>query len=537
MITLCIMTLAVAPVDKLPITGLGPARVESNLCVYHYRVSTVSPRCQTFVDQALGYYASYVWMEAARNFETALIHDPECAFAWLGLHRSLEKWSKPRTPKSEAILALAGSLVHPALPSRYTKSPRDHALEQAKALMSKASHRESLLITAKLQEKGLWPNTPDAERKRKAIATLDELLTLYDDDQEGWFARAQIAEGSNAAVPFYKALLRINPLHPAANHELVHHYENIKRPALGWQYAEKYMESSPGIPHAWHMQAHLAMRIGKWQQTTDWSWRAIELERAYHAALNVKPAEDHQYSHHLETLTRSLVHDGRFTEAKIIRAEAERNKYAYRPEWIRMAITLEDWKDAETLTAELRKSDKQAGAYYAALIALARGDLTQAKAEFDALQGGKPAKKEEKKPDLRQCEIQGRIACISGDGENGLKLLKQAVERTKDDYQHHAWGNGATLMEAWGEAALDCGNAAEADEAFQEALAHDAGSVRGALGMWALCTRLGRTAEAERYLALAKRCWSRAEVRDFERLKSQFARKAQNVSLGGISDD
>ena len=51
-------------------------------------------------------------------------------------------------------------------------------------------------------------------------------------------------------------------------------------------------------------------------------------------------------------------------------------------------------------------------------------------------------------------------------------------------------------MESWGVGALEAGNAVDAEEAFQEALAHDAGSVRGALGLWALCDRLGRTEEA-----------------------------------------
>src|SRR6201999_2884425 len=114
-------------------------------------------------------------------------------------------------------------------------------------------------------------------------------------------------------------LLRINPLHPGANHELVHFYENFKRPALGWQYAEKYIESSPGIPHPFHMQAHLATRIGRWQKTSDRSARAIERERAYHKEMGVDPREDQQYQHHLEILLVSLIHDGRFTEGRAIR--------------------------------------------------------------------------------------------------------------------------------------------------------------------------------------------------------------------------
>ena len=79
--------------------------------------------------------------------------------------------------------------------------------------------------------------------------TIDELLTLYDDDQEAWFARAKLSENAGdrtAAVPFYKALLRINPVHPGASHELVHYYELSKRPALGWPYQPLPAEDTQG---------------------------------------------------------------------------------------------------------------------------------------------------------------------------------------------------------------------------------------------------------------------------------------------------
>jgi tetratricopeptide (TPR) repeat protein len=284
------------------------------------------------------------------------------------------------------------------------------------------------------------------------------------------------------------------------------------------------MESSPGIPHALHMQAHLATRIGKWEHTTDWSAKAVELEKAYHASLNVKPGEDHQFQHHLETLTRSLVHDGRFAEAKKIKEEAIGYKYYFRPEWIRMAIAQEDWKEAEKQAIELRGKDKSAGAYWAAIIALNRGDVSKAKVELDALKPAKD-KKDNKINEVRQWEIEGRVLCANREAEKGLKLLKQCVDKTKNDYRHHAWGNGAVLMEAWGEAALECGNASDASEAFQEALAHDSGSVRGALGMWALCDKDGRSEEAERYLKLAKKCWCRADEIDFQRIKDAMMKK------------
>src|SRR5262245_14793457 len=80
--------------DKLPLSGLPPARVLPDLCGLKYRVSTASPECQALFDQGLGFYYSYVWMEAARSFETAARHDPDCAMAWWGLSRALEKWGR-----------------------------------------------------------------------------------------------------------------------------------------------------------------------------------------------------------------------------------------------------------------------------------------------------------------------------------------------------------------------------------------------------------------------------------------------------------
>jgi Tfp pilus assembly protein PilF len=114
--------------------------------------------------------------------------------------------------------------------------------------------------------------------------------------------------------------------------------------------------------------------------------------------------------------------------------------------------------------------------------------------------------------EFRLWETQGLYLCRTGDPDGGLKLLARAVDRSKNDYGHHSWGNGAYYMETWGTAALQCGKNDVAEEAFLEALAHDPGSVRGALGLEVLCRRQGRTDEAARYADLAHRCWRRAEV-------------------------
>jgi tetratricopeptide (TPR) repeat protein len=480
---------------RMPMTGLAPAKIVPNLCLVRYRISTTSPECQAFFDQGLGYYYSYVWMEASRSFETAALLDPHCPLAWWGLSRALDHWGK----RDQATRAL----VH------------------ADQLKENASHREQQLILASMQEKGQAPGAGDGEaRKQKAIATIDNMIALYDDDEEAWYFRAQLAGGAGlfggqtSAVPFYKALLRLNPLHPGANHELVHFYENIRRPALGWTYAENYIKSSPGIPHPFHMQAHLATRLGRWDKTSDRSARAIELERAYHRDMNVRPSEDSQYAHHLEILLLSLTHDGRFAEARAIREEASRAGQKLWIPWFRLHLAERDWDQSARVIAEHRKaakSDKTTPSYLAAVLYLKKGETARALPEIEVLQNAFRNHKNDKTLEFRLWETQGLYMCQTGSPDAGLKLLARAVEKTKDDYRHHAWGNGAYYMEAWGIAALQAKRPAVAEEAFLEALAHDPGSVRAALGLQVLCEQQGRTEEAHRYADLARRCWGRAQ--------------------------
>jgi tetratricopeptide (TPR) repeat protein len=484
------------PAEKMPITGLAPAKHFPNNCLLKYRVTTSSPHCQAFFDQGLGYFYSYVWMEAARSFETATVHDPNCALAWWGLSRALERWGRGKA---------------------------NDMAQKAHDLREHASHREQQLIITRMQEKGLLPGVGDQERRRQAaIATLDKMLAMYDDDEEAWYYRAQLSGGaglfggSESSVPFYKALLRINPLHPGATHELVHFYEKFQRPALGWKYSEDYIKSSPGIPHPWHMQAHLATRLGRWDKASSSSLKAAENQRAYHREQGVSPSEDWQFSHHLEILTLSLIHDGRYREARQIKKECWDLGYRHWEAWFRLALGERDWDEALKIAEQFRKSDKQKASYFAALVFLSQGDSCRATAEVEVLLEAQKQRRNDRTLELRMCEVQGLLLCQSGAGEAGLKMIARCVEKTKDDYGHHAWGNGAYYMEVWGLAALLAGKPETAEEAFLEALAHDSGSLKAALGLQVLCEQLGRSDEARQYADLARRYWKHAEVRSFD---------------------
>lgn len=480
----------------MPITGLPPAKITPNLCLLDYRITTKAPLAQEHFNQGLGYWYSYVWMEAARSFETATLLDPDCAMAWWGLSRAQERWGRGDANKS---------------------------LQKAYDLRMNAAYPEQQLILARMQEKGLVPGVGDGEaRKKAAINTLDSLLAVHDDDQEAWYYRAQLAGGSGlfggtaGSVPFYKALLAVNPLHPGANHELVHFYENFQRPALGWSYSENYIKSSPGIPHSWHMQSHLATRLGRWDRSSNSSTRAIQVQRAYHASMNVKPTEDHQFSHHLETLMGSLTHDGRFREARALKAECEGYGFKHPIPWFRLHLAEREYDEALKIAEDFRKRDKITASYLAALVYLAQDDAARAAPQVEVLAEAYRTGKKNKQLELRFWETQGLLLCLTGGVDGGLQMLFKTVEKTKDDYSHHAWGNGAYYMEAWGLAALKAGRFDVAEEAFLEALAHDSGSVKAAMGMQLLCASQGRTEESQQFAELARRFWKNAEVRTFD---------------------
>src|SRR5207244_6296050 len=195
----------------------------------------------------------------------------------------------------------------------------------------------------------------------------------------------------------------------------------------------------------------------------------------------------------------------------------------------------QDWVDAEKIAQEYRKSDKTTAAYLAARLYLAKGEVARAGPEVEDLQQAFQQNKDNRQLEYRLWETQGQLMCMTGAVDQGLGLLAKAVDRSKTDYSHHSWGNGAYFMEIWGAMALQAGKADIAEEAFLEALAHDPGSVHGALGMQILCERQGRAEEARRYAELAHHDWRKAEVRSLDAelaaLQKRFTPKAQSAQI------
>jgi hypothetical protein len=168
--------------------------------------------------------------------------------------------------------------------------------------------------------------------------------------------------------------------------------------------------------------------------------------------------------------------------------------------------------------------------YLAALMALDRGDVGAATPLVAALQ--ELVKTHRYAEIYNVIEVRARLLMASGHVDEGFELFKTTAARAVSDAALHSFGQGGYFPEAWGEQALAYGRLDDAALAFGEALAHDHGSIVGALGMQVVCELQGRAEAAQDYAVMARRLWKDADVgaleRQLERLRA-FGRKGHKT--------
>jgi len=498
-----------------PTTASPPPPLVEGLGKLSHPITTKSPAAQAHYEQGLRCWHAYVTpmrnkVGAGANFLHATTLDPECAMAYWGLSLCVQQ-GDVMTPIAAASRAQELAFKNGTDKERRFCSARvlelesDLAFANYRRLLGAA--QASTTDKERLQTEARAVETAARAKREEFLDALDGAIAAYPDDVELWIWRGKTHGVGVSAIPFQLAAHRMHPEHPSPNHEMIHAYEGIDRPALGWQFTQGFRNSAPNMPHANHMQAHLAMRLGRWQEAIDCGRAARKMSLAGYPELDA--------GHHIDILMRALAHEGRFTEA-----EAEPRAYRDGLPWARL-LQLKGIPDELDAWVERRKNANAVDAYYVGAIArLDRNDLP----------GTEPmlAKVEEqwkKQPAniYRYNEIKGRYLVQSGQVDEGLKLLREAGAKAVKDSGLHAWGGGSYILEVWGEAALRAHRLDEAEEAFHEALAHEHGSILGALGMQVVWETRGRLDMAEHYSARAGAIWRGADAgalrRQLERMR------------------
>lgn len=462
----------VGPVQPTP-------RLFDGLGILSHEVTTRSSQAQAYYEQGLRCFHSYVTPAALQSFQHAANLDPSMPMAYWGL-----------------------SLVAPAVGGAIT---RQAAANRALELSINTTDRERRYAAARVLE------LAGKDSREACFDALDGAIAAYPDDVELWIWRGKALGGPNGsdipgdALVYQIAANRLRPDHPSPSHELVHGYEGQNRPILGWQYAEGYERSAPNMPHAHHMMAHLATRLGRWDEAIRCTRLSVQKSREGYPEL--------ESGHHIDIMIRALAHQGRFADA-----HAEPKAYRDGLPWARMLRLKGDITALTTWAEQRRKSKSPDGVYIAALVALDRGDTASALPLIEEVE----KRNNEKSGDFyRYAETRGRYLVQTGEVEQGLDLLRKAAAKAVKDTGAHAWGGGSYMLEVWGETALRAARLDEAEEAFLEAMAHEHGCIVGALGLEVVSERRKQTDMARHYSNRAATIWKDA---DKGCLETQLAR-------------
>jgi tetratricopeptide (TPR) repeat protein len=446
-----------------PVILERPTTLKDGIGRVSQKVTTKSSEVQSFYDQGLAYLHSYVWIEAARSFHQALHLDPDCAMAWMGLARAEQGLERHAAAKL--------------------------AIEKATVASAHASEREKCFITLRAQQiDAVAASTPVEERKRHEAykRSLSEALAASPDDAELWILRGNAEEpgpwgrgqfGGVESIAYYQTALVHARDHFAAQHYLVHSYENIGQAAKSAEYGKLYAAAAPAIAHAQHMYGHVLPRVGRWEEALAQFQKADALEERYAREESLRPGDDSHHAHNLQLLGYAYLRLGRLGEAEktFRRLEATPIRDPIR-EWQHASLAeflLLTGRAAEALSVSRRMeagsvSARAAGAAVGAEALLALGRLPEARAAAERASAAHAEKAKLASQDALRFEgtvgpfvaqAHAELALSGTDPSDGEKALRELADGLAANPHFDAWGEGLFRIERMAQAAQRAGRA------------------------------------------------------------------------------
>ena len=268
------------------------APVFDNIGKFHWQINTSSPQAQRYFDQGMTLFYSFESGEAIRSFTGAIVTDPKCGMCYWGL--ALALGSKTNMP-------LDGDEVEQA----------QQALLKAKSLVDKNNAYEIALIKAQIvrfkgvsqqpmeMEFGLcsaFSQVP-AENSQLYAQAMSKLAAQYPKDANVlticglslfftnnwafWDPQTEKAIGdTNKIIQSLERAIKIDRLHPGANHLYVHvmEFSPLKERALS--IALTLPSLSEMSEHLAHMPSHTYYVLGQYDQAISANLAAIKRQDA-----------------------------------------------------------------------------------------------------------------------------------------------------------------------------------------------------------------------------------------------------------------
>ena len=434
-----------------------------------------------------------MYEQARPHFETAADVDPNCAMAHWGI--AMTSFYPLWMPTPEDLLVRGKD-----------------AVETAKSIGAETEREEGYISAVEVfftdPEPALESAAEDhAARLESWTEAQRELHEHYPDDVDAaaFYALAEISYAQTQFSPHEERDLTPNrragelmerffedhPQHPGLFHYLIHAYDNPQLAHRAEEAARGYDQIAPDTPHALHMPSHIFVRLGQWEETTEWNERSAEAalrqaEEDAHAKMHYVHALDYMMYGYLqlgdeekasETLERVLAVDrvpGNFASGYGLAAPQARY-YLEQHKWEEAAQLevgypdITDWDqfpDAKALIA-----------YARGLGAAHIGDLEQAEAERDRIAGFVAELREAGNEfwaymtEALGKAVGAQILYERGEIDEALAQMRAAAD-LEDSMDKHPITPGEIypVRELYGELLLREGRIEDAIEAFESSL-------------------------------------------------------------------
>lgn len=475
-------------------TGVGTA---------HDAVTTKSAEAQALYDQGLAYLHSYVWIEAARSFNTALARDPKLALAHVGLSYAYTELNKPEAARA--------------------------ALASAQQLAAGVSEHERLHIAARVAQVAAEQAPADRTTLVAYRSALDRALQASASDAELWILRgvaesvdpSDRGQGSVAsAIPYYEKALGLGAV--SAHHYLTHAYENSGQYPKAVTHGAAYAKAAPSVPHALHMHGHVLRRTGQIAEAVAAFEEADRVQEAYFRTERIAPEYEWHHEHNLDLLGSSYQYTGQLAKAeRELKAAFELpsalavqlyNKRGW-PEYLIARGRLDEaMAAAQSLVNHPVSLVKATGYIETGRVHLAAGRFREAADQTNlALRLLRSASNGQALVAPAFQQLQGEFFLRTGEREKGRAMLRDVVRTARALPGPDNWVQALFMLESIARTARAAGDWEFAGWAASEMLAHDPNYGGSHYALAVVARQAGDRAVALREFSAAARLWSRAD--------------------------
>jgi tetratricopeptide (TPR) repeat protein len=262
-----------------------------NLGDYSRPITTESALAQDYFDQGLRLAYGFARSEAARSFQAAQAHDPNCAMCAWGKAWALGPYQN--NPDGVGDQEDAYAAAQQALDLTHSAQPWERAVIEAMAVRYPAPGQETDAERGTQLYADAMRAAVAAHRDDLDVRTLyaESLMmfrpwNLYRDDGEPY------AE-TRSAITELETVLGLDLHHAGACHLYIHAVEAYE-PARAEACADQLAEVIPGVSHIQHMPSHIYMNIGRYGDAVRANQEALRMDQAadFGEAVSVYPSHN-----------------------------------------------------------------------------------------------------------------------------------------------------------------------------------------------------------------------------------------------------